>query len=214
MLNARRIKTTELKDDFESMSAPKIKKAASRVFKKKLAGYEEQLLSSLVYLIEKPKSWQAQSEVIKAIGVTGSEKSLPYLKALASHQFESTVLYRDLGFSICLLNDISNQHLEYAISNIDSSNDLLLSGICAAILYSGFIPCKKDIEIIISSVENRDSNEGQTITPRCYIAAACYPWPSALIDGFLHKCAESSWPDLVEIANDSLAGKKSRYVLT
>lgn len=191
----------ELKEELESKSAPKIKKAASKVFKKKIVGYEELLLASLKYLIEKPKSWQSQSEVIKAIGVTGTEKSLPYLKELVNHKFESTVLYRDLGFSICLLNDIANEHLEYAISNVDSSNDLLLSGICAAILYSGFVPSKKDIEIIVSSVENRDSNEGPMITPRCYIAAACYSWPSALIGAFLNKCTESSWSGLVEIAN-------------
>lgn len=203
----------ELKKELESKSAPKIKKAASNIYKQKLGGYEEQLLAALEFVIQKPKSWQAQSEVIKAIGVTGSEKSLPYLKELVAQEIEATLLYRDLGFSICLLEDISSKKLEYAISTLNTSNDLLLSGVCAAILFSGFIPNEKVINQIISAVEDRDCNEGQVITPRCYIAAACYSWPPELIKSFLHKCSQSSWSVLVEIANDSFAGKKSSYVL-
>jgi len=203
----------EFKEELESRSAPKIKKAASKIFKQKLDGYEEQLLFSLMALIEKPKSWKTQSEVIKALGVTGGEKSLSYLKKLVCREFEATVLYRDLGFSICLLNDISSEKLEYSLETLDSSNESLLSGICSAILYSGFIPIEEDIKKIISAVENLDSKEGQIITPRCYIAAACYTWPTVLTEGFLNKCTNSSWAGLVDIANDSLAGKRPKYVL-
>ncbi len=213
LLNASRILNMELKEEIASKSTPKIKKAASKIFNLKFHGYEEDLLSSLKLLIKNPKSWQTQSEIIKALGVTGSEKALTYLKELVSHDFISTILYRDLGFSICLLNDIPNNHLEYTITKLNSDNDLLLSGICAAILYSEFIPSEKDIKQIIVSVENRDSNEGNVLTPRCYIAAACYSWPSPLTGNFLDKCTTSTWQGLVEIAHSSLRGKKSKYVL-
>ena len=210
---AQRNEAMEFKEDLESKSAPKIKKAATKIAKLNLGGYEPLLLDALKLLIQKPKSWQAQSEIIKAIGITGSEKSLPYLKELSIQEFKSTLLYRDLGFSICLLEDISNGKLKYAISVLDTSNDLLLSGVCAAILFSGITPVLKDIIQITESVADRDQNEGQTITPRCYIAAACYSWPPEFTKIFLLKCAKSSWPSLVEIANDSLACKKSKYVL-
>jgi len=203
----------EFNEDLESKSAPKIKKVAAKISKGKIEGYESLLLSSLKLLIQKPKSWQAQSEVIKAIGITGSEKSLPYLKELSKQEFESTLLYRDLGFSICLLEDMSGGQLNYTASILDTSNDLLLSGVCAAILFSGYTPNSEDIVKIIESVVDRDQNEGQMITPRCYIAAACYSWPAELTTSFLQKCANSSWSGLAEIANDSLASKKSKYVL-
>jgi hypothetical protein len=161
------VETMEFKEDLESKSAPKIKKAATKIAKGKLSGYEEFLLSALIVLMQKPKSWQAQSEVIKAIGITGSEASLPYLKELANQEYGVIVLYRDLGFSICLLEDISNGSLVYAVSVLDTSNDLLLSGICAAILFSGFIPSEKEILQIIDSVADRNHNEGNVITPRC-----------------------------------------------
>ena len=212
-LNAPRIETMEFKEELESKSAPRIKKAAAKISKGKINGYESLLLSSLKLLIQKPKSWQAQSEIIKSIGITGTEKSLPYLKELSMQKFDSTVLYRDIGFSICLLEDISGGQLNYMASILDTSNDLLLSGACAAMLFSGYTPSSEDIIRIIESVVGRDQNEGQVITPRCYIAAACYSWPAELTASFLQKCANSSWSDLAEIANDSLAGKKSKYVL-
>lgn len=203
----------EFKEDLESKSAPKIKKAAAKISKGKIEGYESLLLSSLTLLIQKPKSWQAQSEVIKAIGITGTKKSLPYLKELSKQEFESTVLYRDLAFSICLLEDMSDGQLNYTTSILDTSKDLLLAGACAAILFSGYTPSSDDIVKIVESVVDRDQNEGQVITPRCYIAAACYSWPAELTTSFLKKCADSSWSGLAEIASDSLAGKKSKYVL-
>ena len=208
-----RIETMEFKEDLESKSAPKIKKAATKIAKGKLGGYEQYLISALEVLIQKPKSWQAQSEVIKAIGITGSEKSLPYLKELSNQEFETTVLYRDLGFAICLLQDISKGSLVYTSSVLDTSNDLLLSGVCAAILFTGFIPNEKEIIQILDSVMDRNNNEGQIITPRCYIAAACYCWAPDLTKNFLLQCSKSSWLGLVEIANDSLVGKRSKYVL-
>lgn len=212
-LNVPRIEIMEFNEELESKSAPKIKKAAAKIAKKKIGGYEALLLAALKILIQKPKSWQAQSEVIRAIGITGSERSLPYLKELSNQEFESTLLYRDLGFSICLLEDVSGGELKYTVSILDTSNDLLLSGVCAAILFSGFIPSEKEIKYILNSVSDRELDEGQVITPRCYIAAACYSWAPELTKSFLQKCTKSSWQGLVEIANDSLVGKKTKYVL-
>lgn len=203
----------ELKEELESRSAPRIKKAAAKIYKQKLAGYEAALLSALEYLTQKPKSWQAQSEVIKALGVTGSNKSLPYLEELVGRELGATLLYRDLAFSICLLSDIPNKKLEYTIKTLGSSNDLLVSGTCAAILFSGYIPSEKEMTTILASVQDRDENEGQIMTPRCFIAAACYSWPAELTKRFLQKCTESTWQGLVEIANESLAGRRSQYVL-
>jgi len=212
-MSFQRKEVMTLSEELDSKSAPKIKKAATKIFKQKLLGYEEHLLTALKILIEKPRSWQAQSELIKALGVTGGEQSVTYLKALLGKEFEATILYKDLGFAICLLNDISHNHLEFVWECLDSKNQLLVSGICAAILYSGFVPENDEILRIVKSIEDIDDNEGQVITPRSYIAAACYKWPSEVTHELLCKCTQSSWSTLVEIANDSLAGKQSKYIL-
>lgn len=203
----------ELKDELESGSPPRIKKAAKKIAKEKLDAYEESLLCALKAIIDKPKSWEAQCEVIKAIGVVGSEQSLPYLKELAEREFSATTLYINLGFSICLLEDISNNKLDYTLSILGEPNDLLLSGFCAAIWYAGFTPGEAEMVEIMNAVVGRDQNEKGVLTPRCYIAAVAYSWPPELTRNFLEKCAESLSTVLVEVANDSLTGKKTRYTL-
>lgn len=203
----------EYKLDLESKSAPKIKKAAQKIFKAELQGYEKLLLGALDTLISKPRSWEAQSKVIRALGVTGSEKSLVYLKELTCKEFEATILYSDLGFSIFMLQDVPNKDFAYLESILNNSNDMFLAGACSGILFSGVIPPNGTITRLLSSIKGITENEGQVITPRCYIAAACYSWPKNLTQDFLQSCSKSSWSGLVEISNDSMAGKKTKYVL-
>lgn len=203
----------EFKSELESKSAAKIKKAALKISKANLEGYEELLLSALDVLLLKPKSWKAQSEVIRALGITGSKNSLAYLKSLTLKEFEATILYSDLSFSICMLQDIKNENFEYLESILDTENNSLLSGACSAILFSGIVPDKHTIQSLLSSIVDRAENEGQVLSPRCYISAACYSWPQELTKNFLQVCSKSSWDGLVEISNDSMAGKKTKYVL-
>ena len=203
----------ELIEQLQSKSAPKIKKAAVKIAKEKLTGYEEPLTDALKYLMLKPKSWQTQSKVIQAIGVTGSAASIPYLKELTLNEYEATVLYKDLGFSICLLEDIPNANINYLKSVLSSKNNLLISGVCSALLYSEFIPSNDDIIVIMNSIIEITEDEGQIITPRCYIAALAYLWPKNITNSFLEQCLKSNWNGLVEIAKSSIEGKKTRYVL-
>ena len=204
----------ELSLELESKSAPRIMKAATKIADGKLEGYEVAMLNTLEFLLtKKPKSWKAQSELIRVIGVTGSERSLPYLKELTQQEFRSTILYRYLGFSICLLEDISCGKLSYLNSILEIPNKMLVSGACSALLFSEFIPEKNDIIKILENVVDYDGNEGQVITARCYIAAACYSWPKQLTKDFLITCSKSNWAGLSEITEASLAGIKTKYVL-
>lgn len=200
-------------EELKSKSAPRIKKAAAKISKQQLEGYGSPLLDALKTIIDKPKSWQAQSEVIRALGITNSTEASEYLTELAQIKFDSTVLYRDLGFAICLLDDIPNNRLAFLKSTLSSGNELLIAGACSALLYSRFIPTDSDIDTIIESITTIDTNEGQVMTPRCYIAALAYLWPQPKTKDFLESCLQSKWQGLVEIAQSSIDGKKTKYVL-
>lgn len=200
-------------EELESNSTLRIKKAAAKIAKQQTAGYESLLLNALALLIETPKSWQAQSQLIRAIGITGSDHSVPYLKKLASSDFDSTILYSDLGFAICRLNDLLHHNLEYLKSILTSKNMLLISGSCSALLYEKFVPSENDMYEIMEAIISMDSNEGQVVTPRCYIAALAYLWPASVTKPFLEVCMKSNWNGLVEIATSSLKGERPKYFL-
>jgi hypothetical protein len=209
----KELSIVEYIEELSTKSAPRIKKAAAKISKQRLDGYEASLLDALKSIIDKPRSWQAQSEVIRALGIANCIAASAYLRDLAQLQFDSTVLYRDLGFAICLLEDIPNNRLDFLKETLSSGNELLIAGACSALLFSRYIPSDSDIDTIIESISKIDTNEGQVITPRCYIAALAYLWPKNKTKGFLEYCMQSNWQGLVEIAQCSIEGKKTKYVL-
>jgi hypothetical protein len=66
---------------------------------------------------------------------------------------------------------------------------------------------------IMEGIAEIDTNEGQVMTPRCYIAALAYLWPQSITKDFLGKCKQSNWTGLVEMATSSMSGEKPYYVL-
>lgn len=203
----------DLAGELESESAPKIRKAARKIGSQRIEGYESLLLSALKRLIDKPNSWQTQSELIRAIGITGSLHAVPYLKELAARDLDAIVLYKDLGFAICRLNDLMHSDLKFLKSILSGNNELLVAGSCSALLYEKSIPSESDMLEIMEAIKFIDTNEGQVITPRCYIAALAYLWPPATTKPFLELCMQSNWNGLVEISKSSLNGEKPTCVL-
>lgn len=199
--------------DLESGSSPKIKKAAEIIFKKKLQGYCSFLLQALTKEIEKPKAWNTQCQLIKAIANSNCTEALPTLKQLIDRDYKSTILYKELGFAIFILENTQELNLDFFYHSIHKGNKLQIYGVCAGILFKKIIPPRDDIKKIISGVSSYTENEGQIITARCYIAAVAHLWPKEETKDFLESCKKSTWGRLVEIADNALQGKESKIQL-
>ncbi len=199
--------------DLESGSSPKIAKAAQNIIKKNIDGYCPHLLEALTKEIKKPKAWKSQCQLIKAIGITNCTEALTLLKELIDNDYEHTVLYKELAFAIFMIENFAELNLNFLFHSIEKGNDLQISGACSAILYKKIVPKKDDIEKIIVGISPYTENEGQKITPRCYIAAVAHLWPKEEIHNFLVTCKKSNWAGLVEIADYALQGKESKIQL-
>jgi len=203
----------EIISELESSSSPRIRKAAEKISKQNILGNGKYLENALKEQIKNPKAWQTQSAIIRALGKTCCHEILPYLKELSMLEFSATKLYCDLGFSIFLLEKEESKKLAFLYSAIETSNPMLVSGVCSAILYTEFVPNNEDIEKIIKGISQFRENEAQIISPRTYIALVAYCWPESIVKPFLESCKDSSIALLVEIAESSLERKKSSYVL-
>jgi len=195
-------------EDLNSGLSPKIRSAAQKIVNKKLSGHGEDLVKALVGEVEKPKAWQSQCKLVRALGVTGYTNSLPYLKELTQREFQATLVYRELAFSIALLDGLSADHLDFLYETFDSQEVMPITGVCAALLYREIVPPVGDIERILSYMPLYTRDEGRVMTPRVFIAAASYSWPAEQVKEFLQACMQSDSATLVEIASDILAGKK------
>ena len=199
--------------DLESGSSPKIRKAANNIFKKKSRGYCYHLIEALNKEIEKPKAWKTQCQLIKAIAVTDCIAALPTLKQLIEREYDSTILYKELGFAIFILENTKKMNLDFLYQSIEKGNELQICGACAGVLFKKAIPPKEDIRKIISGISKYTENEGCIITPRCYIAAIAHLWPKEETTEFLESCTNSQWSGLVEISSNALQGIESKIKL-
>jgi len=204
----------EYAKDLESGSSPKIRKATKKIIDNNLTGYCSFLLDALTRELKKPKAWQTQCILIKAIGITNCSSALPFLKEIIDIEFDSTVLYRDLAFSIFLLENTEGLDLSFLFHSIKKNNELQISGVCAAILYKKLILMQDDMHKVLTAISPYTKDEGRVLTPRYYIAAVTYLWPKTTeLQKFLESCLLSNSEGLVEIAQYSAEGKEPKIRL-
>ncbi|WLQ16620.1 hypothetical protein O5O45_11890 [Hahella aquimaris] len=199
--------------DLESGSSPKVRKAAEAIYKNKLQGYCPYLIQALTKEIEKEKAWRTQCQLIKAIAGSGCTEALQILNQLLDEKFESTILYKELGLAIFILQSTERESLEFLLMSIRKGNVHQICGACAVVLKKKVVPGSEDIRRILRGIQPYTMNEGAVITPRCYIAAVAYLWPQEETRDFLESCKTSTWNGLVEIADNSLQGKESKTQL-
>lgn len=204
----------EILDNLNSGSSPKILKAATQIIKEGNSEFCDELTNALDVLLPNPKTWKTQSVVIRAIGISNCTTILPFLISLTKKEFDSTVLYKELAFSISIIEYNQDQSYDFLNSTFSTDNQLLISGSCAALLYLGVTPKHDQIVKILNGISSFTENEGAVITPRTYIAALAYKWPqSEELTNFLQSCQQSNWAGLKEISTNSLDNKQSKIKL-
>jgi len=204
----------EYKDALLSGSSPKIRKAANAIFKHAHEGYCAELTAALNAVIENPRSWETQCAVIRAFRAIGCIEALPKLKKLLEKNFKATRVYKELAYSIAILDGMSAENLEFFYSSIETKNVLQISGVCSAMIEKEIIPDKTDIRKIIAAVSEYTHLEGGGgQEPRAFIASVAYLWPKEETETFLKSCLSSPSKTLVSIATDSLQGKKTNIII-
>ncbi|MDG9669199.1 hypothetical protein ONV78_15765 [Hahella sp. CR1] len=199
--------------DLESGSSPKLRKAAEAIYRNKLQGYCSYLIHALTKEIRKKKAWRTQCQLIKTIAGIDCTEALPILNQLLDEKYESTILYKEIGLAIFILQSTEQEGLEFLFTSIRKGNVHQICGACAGVLKKKVVPAREDIRRITSGIQLYTEHEGAIITPRCYIAAVAYLWPLEETRDFLESCKKSTWKGLVEIADSSLQGKKSKIQL-
>ena len=111
-----------------SQKLPLLKRAAKQMRRQRIEGLDQALAEALDFVMTKPRSWEAQNELILAIAATECTSLLPYLEELVQENYSATVLYRSLALAIVYLQNKDRKELSYVYSSLDSGNQNLFAG--------------------------------------------------------------------------------------
>ena len=111
-----------------SQKLPLLKRAAKQMRRQRIEGLDQALAEALDFVMTKPRSWEAQNELILAIAATECTSLLPYLEELVQENYSATVLYRSLALAIVYLQNKDKKELSYVYSSLDSGNQNLFAG--------------------------------------------------------------------------------------
>lgn len=115
---------TDWQTDSASGRAPLIKRAAKAIIQSPPPHFGEALQHALATLMPKPKSWEAQLYVIRALAAAQYTPAVPYLKMLIQADYRAAVLYRELAFAIVYLQNSSGEDLSFVYQSLQSGHAL------------------------------------------------------------------------------------------
>jgi HEAT repeat protein len=179
------------------------KSAARRLRRLADASAGPALLRTLLREIEDSRTWEAQYQMIMALGSCNYRAALPELKRLAARVFKKPAVYSALGDAIVRLDRSSDNDATPVRWCIESGNDLLASGALQAMATLRMVPGTADIDQILDFVEPRPERH-------FWVAIAGAGWAGPRVRAFLSACAEGSHHPTADAATSSLRGEYTR----
>ena len=173
------------------------------------------LLEALEKEMKDIRTWSTQYHLILALGHSKFEKALPYLKKIATEEFDATILYSSIGDSIFRLSIIS-ETLEDTLKTIYSyDNFMITDGAFQALGQLKLIPSDEVIKEIIKICSDPKGAEIVQGSPndqtglRLWIVSASAGWKDELKIDFLNDCEKIKDQQLqLAVAN----AKKGKYI--
>lgn len=195
----------------DSKSA-KRKSAARAIGKTKDPAHGPKLLDALISELKDKRTWETQCAMIRALGDVGCQEARPELWRMSAQDYDATMLYHEIGFALCRIEPITNDNLLIVRKIIDTQNQMIVGGAFKGILLLKIVPSsQEDVRLILAAAERDTENEGQIITKRCYIAAACCEWKFPEVEEFLKSCENSKWNHLQQIVAEAQAGRYPKW---
>ena len=197
-----------------SQKLPLLKRAAKQMRRQRIEGLDQALAEALDFVMTKPRSWEAQNELILAIAATECTSLLPYLEELVQENYSATVLYRSLALAIVYLQNKDKKELSYVYSSLDSGNQNLFAGALLGL---------KQREVVLSHEEIQDfyraakrevylENFRQVISPIQVLVSMAYLFEDKDRQELISYCQELNSAFFSSINTNLNKNKKNPYL--
>jgi hypothetical protein len=216
----------ELKEKLLSKKSADRLSAAKRISKEHIIELADELFAAYTKEKQDKRTWEPQSEMVKALGVLNYKAALPDVEKIVRQNVPHDMITMNAATAFVQLKrkDINDGQPVLELLRFGSTS--VIAGALKALAVDKMLPPKHEIEEIlqiswdINKHKDRIGHEFGLIDPRVYVAVACAGWNLALTKDFLNHCIETAFNisrfdkpvenmQLIEVCKKSLKGKYS-----
>ena len=159
-----------------SQKLPLLKRAAKQIRRQRIEGLDQALAEALDFVMTKPRSLEAQNELILTIAATECTSLLPYLEELVQGNYSATVLYRSLALAIVYLQNKDKKKLSYVYSILESGNQNLFAGALLGLNQREVVLSHEEVQDFYSAAKHEVylENFRQVISPIQVLVSMAY----------------------------------------
>lgn len=197
-----------IKSDLFSRKSGKRRGAAKKIGKNKIMPMKQLLLEAYIKERKDTRTWETQTEMIKALGKLDYKEAIPYLKEIVDWNKDEDTITAYAALSYIRLTRKSVNDMSIILDFLRNGNTMVFDGAVMALVYDDVIPTEQDMKKVIEILNERKSvYERPFSNPVGQIISAMYQWPHELSLPFLNRY--KNIPEYAHFVENTLAGKKS-----
>jgi hypothetical protein len=214
----------ELKEKLVSKKSKDRLSATKSISKEKISELADDLFAAYLKERQDPRTWQPQSEMIRALGLLDYKAALPDIEIVVRKNIPHDSITIRAATTFVQLKRKSINDAQPVLELLSFGSTSVIHGALIALAVDRMIPPNNEIEQIIkiswdiNKHKDRIGHEYGLMDPRNELARACAGWDKSLATGFLNHCIETAFNIndnrkpvenniLIDICKNSLSGK-------
>jgi hypothetical protein len=199
-------------------------RAAKAITKGKVVSLTDDLFAAYVKERADTRTWEAQTEMIRALGVLDHKPALPLLTEIVRKNEPHDLITATAATSFVQLKRTSLNDAKPVLELLEFGNLSVITGALNVLAIDRMVPPKSEAEKIIqfswniNKHKDRLGQEWGYIDPRMHLAIACAGWDPTVAHDFLIHCIATAQTisrfnepnenvHLVEFCKKALKGK-------
>lgn len=216
----------EVKEKLLSKKSADRLSAAKRISKEHIVELADELFAAYRKETQDKRTWEPQSEMVKALGVLDYKPALPDIEKIVRRNIPHDMITMNAATAFVQLKRKNIYDGQPVLELLNFGSTSVIAGALKALAIDKMLPSKNEIEEIlkiswdINKHKDRIGHEFGLIDPRIYLAVACAGWDLELTKDFLNHCIETAFnisrfdkpvenTQLIEVSQKSLKGKYS-----
>ena len=198
----------ELSEKLRSKRSPERRSAAKKIGKKHITSLGDELLEAYLKEREDKRTWETQTEMIKALGRLDHKAAIPYLKDIVDRDLDADTITAYAALSYIRLTRQSKDDMTVTLTLFEKGSAMVFDGAVMALAYDDVLPTEEQMKRLMSIFRKRRKvYERPYSNPIHQMIGMMYRWSDEIKREFTDRY--KAMPQYGYVISKTLAGKRS-----